>query len=106
MNIIKQDVITDAEAKKIMEERSELEDMKFEQENANISLNKFIKISDVESEEMKKKLFKISKLKDVDIVTIINFLPKDKDDLRAILHKNFNSLTEDECNLILETVKN
>jgi DNA-directed RNA polymerase subunit F len=50
-------------------------------------------------------LRKIEKLRDKQVIAIANLLPEDKDDLRAILQKDYANLTEDEINLILETVK-
>ena len=106
MEVMKENIITDAEAKKIMDKRAkEKVDLKFEQVNAHDTLDKFISLKEEDAKAITEELFKISKLKERHIATIINFLPKDKDDLRAILHKDFNSLTEDEVNLILDTVK-
>lgn len=105
MEILSETIIADAEAKEILDKRSKEKDLKFEQKNAYDTLNKFI---DADSESTKKlaaELYKIGKLRDRHIATIVNFLPEDKDDLRAILHKDFAALTEDEANLVLDIVK-
>ena len=106
MEVLNENIITDSEAKKLMDKRAkDKDDLKFEQINAHETLDKFIALKEEDAKKITEELFKISKLNERHIATIINFLPKDKDDLRAILHKDFNSLTEDEVNLILDTVK-
>ena len=105
MEVLNETIVTDAEAKEILDRRSKERDLKFEQRNAYDTLNKFIEADSETAKKLSAELFKIGKLRDRHIATIVNFLPQDKDDLRAILHKDFATLTEDEANLILETVK-
>ncbi|MBI4894181.1 MAG: hypothetical protein HY833_00380 [Candidatus Aenigmarchaeota archaeon] len=105
MDILNETIVTDAEAKEILDRRSKEKDLKFEQKNAYETLNKFIPTDVGSAKGLSDELFKIGKLRDRHIATIVNFLPQDKDDLRAILHKDFMTLTEDEANLVLDTVK-
>ena len=105
MEVLNETIVTDAEAKAVLEKRSKERDLKFEQQNAFDTLNKFIPFDPKSAKDLSEELFKIGKLKDRHIATIVNFLPQDKDDLRAILHKDFALVTEDESNLILDTVK-
>ena len=105
MEILNETIVTDAEAKEILDRRAKEKDLKFEQKNAYETLNKFIGTDTETAKGLSAELYKIGKLRDRHIATIVNFLPQDKDDLRAILHKDFATLTEDEANLILETVK-
>lgn len=105
MEVLEEKIVTDAEAKEVLDRRAKDKDLKFEQKNSYEVLNKFIKLDAESARELGKELFKIGKLRERQIAAIVNFLPQDKDDLRAILHKDFASLTEDEANLILETVK-
>lgn len=105
MEILEEKIVTDSEGKEILEKRSKERDLKFEQKNAYETLNKFITLDSESAGELSAELFKIGKLRDRQIATIVNFLPQDKDDLRAILHKDFATLTEDEANLILDIVK-
>jgi DNA-directed RNA polymerase subunit F len=105
MEILSETVVTDAEAREILNARAKERDLKFEQKNAFDTLNKFIEMDVDSAKGLGAELFKIGKLRDKNIATIVNFLPGDKDDLRAILHKDFATVTEDEANLILETVK-
>lgn len=105
MNILTEDVITDIEAKVILEAREKESELKYEQKNTLEVLRKFVKLDLEKSKALTEELKKIEKLRDRQIVSITNFLPADKDDLRAILQKEYNSLTDDEINLVLETVK-
>lgn len=105
MEILEEKIVTDSEGKEILGKRSKERDLKFEQKNAYETLNKFITLDSESAGKLSAELFKIGKLRDRQIATIVNFLPQDKDDLRAILHKDFATLTEDEANLILDIVK-
>jgi DNA-directed RNA polymerase subunit F len=105
MNIISEETITDAEAKEILEKREKEGELKYEQKNALDILRKFVKTETEKIKVLVEELKKITKLREKQIVAIANFLPKDKDDLRVILQKEYSSFTEDEINLILEAVK-
>ncbi len=105
MEILEEKIVADTEAKEILEKRSKEKDLKFEQKNAYETLNKFVTLDVESAKNLGAELFKIGKLRERQIAMVVNFLPQDKDDLRAILHKDFATLTEDEVNLILETVK-
>ena len=105
MEIKSEELITDADAKEILENREKEADLKYEQKNALDILRKFVLFSNEKIKALVTDLKKIEKLRDRHIVAIANFLPEDKDDLRAILHKDYTIFTEDEISLILETVK-
>ncbi|TAL47211.1 DNA-directed RNA polymerase subunit F [archaeon] len=105
MNIISEQNITDAEAKDILEAREKEGEMKYEQNNAVEVLRKFATYPSDKVKVLVAELMKIEKLRDKQIITIANILPEDKDDLRAILQKEYTNFTEDETNLILETVR-
>lgn len=104
MEVVSEQLVTNAEAKEILEKGKE-EEMKYEQKNALDILKKFAEVPADKIKELIASLNKIEKLRDRHIVSIANFLPEDKDDLRVILHKEYPTFTEDELNLILETVK-
>ena len=104
MEVVSEQLITNAEAKEILEKGKE-EEMKYEQKNALDILKKFTEVPTEKIKELIASLNKIEKLRERHIVGIANFLPEDKDDLRVILHKEYPTFTEDELNLILETVK-
>ena len=56
-------------------------------------------------EELFKSLSEVKKLRERQVIAIVNILPKDKDDLRLILDKDYNLLTEEEKNIILDNLK-
>ncbi len=105
MNTLSEEVITDVEAKSILEAREKGSELKYEQKNALEVLRKSVKVDLEKSKALTEELKKIEKLRDRQTVAIVNFLPEDRDDMRAILQKEYNSLTDDEINLVLETVK-
>jgi len=105
MNVLTEDVITDVEAKKLLEEREKESELKYEQKNSLEHLKKFAKIDTKKIENLVKGLTSVEKLRDKHIVLIANFLPQDKDDLRAVLHKEYTSFSEEEIEKILEIVK-
>ena len=104
MEVLSDQVVTDSEAKEMLEKDGSTE-MKYEQKNALDILRKFMDIPSDKIKALMESLVKIEKLRDRHIVAIANFLPGDKDDLKTILHKDYASFTEDELSLILETVK-
>jgi DNA-directed RNA polymerase subunit F len=105
MEILTEEPVTDAEAKEILEKREKETELKYEQKNALDTLRKFVVYPTEKIKKMISDLRKIEKLRDKQVVAIANLLPEDKDDLRTILQKEYTNFTEDEINLILETVK-
>ncbi len=105
MDVISEQLVTDAEAKEILESVEKGAELKFAQKNTLEVLRKFISSPTEETKNLVAELRKIEKLRERHIVAVANFLPADKDDLRAVLHKEYTSFGEDEINLILETVK-
>jgi DNA-directed RNA polymerase subunit F len=105
MNVLSEQVITDVEAKEIVEKIEKKGELKYEQKNALEILGKFAKLDLEKSKALVEELKKIEKLRDREAVAIANSLPEDRDDLRTVLQKDYNSLTDDEINLVLETVK-
>ena len=106
MRLIREEMITNARAKSILDKLGKPDDMKYEQKNAYENLKKFVKSEPKQIEALVEELRKISKLRDRNIIAIANTLPEDTDDLRAILHKEYSNFTTEEINLILETVSN
>lgn len=105
MEIKEERLITNVEAKEILEKREKEGELKYEQANALKHLKKFTKIEKEKALKLVDELKKIEKLRKRHIVTIVNFLPEDKDDLRVVLHKDYSSFTEDEITLILDAIK-
>ncbi|MBL7170209.1 MAG: DNA-directed RNA polymerase subunit F [Candidatus Aenigmarchaeota archaeon] len=104
--ILTEKLITNTEAKEILTERKKEIELGYEQKNSLDYLKKYDKLTVKKSEKMMGELKNISKLRERQIIAIINTLPEDVDDLRLVMGKDYTSLSEDEKKLILETVKN
>ncbi len=106
MEIIKEEIISNAEALEILSKaEKEKKELNFLQKKSLEILKKFKKISAEKAKKMFEELSKIEKLRTSHIVSIINLMPEDLDDLRVALHKDYNLLDENEKNKILEIVK-
>lgn len=105
MNIISEELVSDARAKELLENREKEGELKYEQKNSLEILKKFNKLDSGKIDELVAELKKIEKLRDRQIITIVNFLPEDRDDLRAVLHKDYSSLIDEEIDNVLKTVK-
>jgi len=105
MNIISEKEITDAEAKELLESREKESELKYEQKSALSVLRKFIKVEPEKIRKLVEELKSVERLRERQIVAIANFLPEDRDDLRAVLHKEYTAFTPEEIEKILEIVK-
>jgi DNA-directed RNA polymerase subunit F len=104
-DILKETLITNAEAKEILKERKKEIELGYEQKNAYDYLRKYDNLTPKKSQELIEKLREVKKLRERQIITMVNTMPKDKDDLRLLLEKDYNLLTEEEKDLILENLK-
>ena len=102
--IISEEWVSNAEVKKILSERKELE---VEQNRAKDHVKDFSKLSIEKADKLKASLTSlgISKLKLELIILIINILPKDTEELRAILSMSVIPFGDDELQKIFESVK-
>jgi DNA-directed RNA polymerase subunit F len=106
MDVISEKLVTDAKAKGILRKRKkEMDELKYVQKNTLGILKNSVKIKPKEAEELIAELQKIEKLRERHIISIINALPQDKDDLRTVLQKEYSSLSDEEASLILQTIK-
>lgn len=106
MEIVKEERISNAEALEILSKaEKEKKELNFLQKKSLEILKKFKKISAEKAKKMFEELSKIEKLRSSHIVSIINLMPEDLDDLRVALHKDYNLLDENEKSKILEIVK-
>jgi len=103
--ILGETLVTDAEAKKILAERKKEIEFGYEQKNALDHLKKFVTLTEKKAKELAEKLREIKKLRERQIIAIVNLLPEDRDDLRLILEKDYTLLSEEEKDQILELVK-
>lgn len=105
MNVLNEQFVTDAEAKELLKQKEKQAELKFEQKNA---LDILAKSSDFEAEKMKKlieELRGIERLREKQVISIANFLPEDREQMRVVLHKEYTNFTPEEIDRILEVVK-
>jgi len=103
--IVRENLITSTEAKDILKERKKEIELGYEQKNALDYLKKYDKLNSKQSKELASKLSEVKRLRERQIISIVNILPQDNDDLRLILEKDYNLLTDEEKSLILESVR-
>lgn len=102
--ILNEKIVTNAEALEILKNRAKEKELGYEQKNALDHLKKFTKLNDKKAKELLESLKSASKLSERQIISIVNLLPRDRDDLRIILEKDYKNLKEEEKTLILDTV--
>ena len=100
-DVVKETIVSNTRAKEILKERKKEIEFGYEQKNAHDYLKKYDKLTQKRAEDLVKKLKEVKKLRDRQIIAIVNVLPKDKDDLRLLLEKDYNLLTDEEKDLIL-----
>jgi DNA-directed RNA polymerase subunit F len=105
MKVLSEREIPNVEAKEILENREKERELKYEQKISLALLRKFVKIEKEKIKKLMEELSSIERLREKQIVAISNFLPEDRDDLRAILHKEYTAFTQEEIDKILEIVK-
>ena len=94
-----------AHAKRILEKKEKEKELGYEQKNALEHLKKFSKLNEKKSNEMAEELFKIGKLNDKQIMTIVNLLPEDMDDIRVVFAHEIANLSDDDKKKILSIVR-
>jgi len=102
--ISKEELITNAEAKEILKERKKEIEFGYEQKNSYDYLRKYDNLTQKKVTDLVEKLKEVKKLRDRQIIAIVNVMPKDKDDLRLLLEKDYNLLTDEEKDFILENI--
>lgn len=105
MNILSEETVTDSDAKEMLESRGKSSELKYEQKNALETLRKFIKFNPEKIRVLTEELKRVEKLRERQIVAIANSLPESKDDLRAILHKEYANFSPEDVDTILEVVR-
>ena len=103
--VLSETVITNTEAKELLKARAKDAELGFEPKNALDYLKKYDKLTQKNAEKLVEELKKIEKLRERQLITIVNLLPEDNDDLRLILEKDYSIFSNEEKELILETVK-
>jgi DNA-directed RNA polymerase subunit F len=105
MKVIETKPTSMAESKEILSNREKKKELSYEQKLALEHLNKFTKLSPEQAKKLLGELSEVLRMSQETIVQILNFLPKNADELRMIFSREKFSLKEDEINKILEIVK-
>ncbi|MFH1237547.1 MAG: hypothetical protein V1648_04050 [Candidatus Aenigmatarchaeota archaeon] len=105
MNVKDEKVTSWTDAKKILSESEKKKELVYEQKNALDHLRKFCKLPDKKYEKIVEELRGIEKLKERHIVTIINFLPDNQNDIRVLFANDRLVLTEDDKKKIIKIIK-
>ncbi len=105
MNIKDEKVVSWAESKKILSEKEKSRELAYEQKNALDHLRKFCKLPEKKQDKVMEELRGIEKLKERHIVSIMNFLPENQNELRTLFANDRLVLTEDDKKKILKIVK-
>lgn len=98
--IIETDPITNAEVKKMLEERSESHELNYEQNLALDHVTKFTKIDSQKASELVKELEEI--IKKTQAVKLADMMPKDLADMRLMFAKERGSHKKEEMETLLE----
>jgi len=93
------------EAKEVLSSREKRKELSYEQKLALEHLNKFTKLKPEEAKKLSEELSSVLRMSQETLVQILNFLPKNPDELRMIFSREKFSLKEDEINKILEIIK-
>lgn len=94
-----------AEARKTLEKKAKEKELGYEQKNALEHLRKFSKLSEKAMSEMVGELKRIEKLRERHIVSIVNMLPQDSDELRLLFANEIVTLSDEDKKKILSIVK-
>ncbi len=105
MEIKTEKFVTSYEARKILKKRSKESELNYEQKNALDYLNKFCNVPEKEISSMVGELGKIEKLQERHIVSIVEMMPRDDDDLRLLFANDRIVLSDDEKKKIVSAVK-
>ncbi|MCD6216025.1 MAG: hypothetical protein J7J92_03050 [Candidatus Aenigmarchaeota archaeon] len=106
MKILDEKIITNFEAKKIIEERKKEKDLNYEQKITIDFLEKSCKITKTVFEKLVKQLSEIQILKPRHVALLINNLPMTEDEVKQIFAKERTNLKKDEIKKIVEIMQN
>jgi|TARA_B100001971_G_C18244632_1_gene573351 DNA-directed RNA polymerase subunit F len=106
-NVIKERVITIAEAKKLLKDSmKEEEEPIYEKKIALDYFNKVSKLNAKKSRKLVEDLIKSDdKIREVTAVKIVDLMPKDEEDVRAIFAKERYVLEKENIENILDKIK-
>jgi len=105
MEVVSEKCISMSEAKVLLEKRKKDSELSYEQQNALEHAEKFAKLTENETEKMRKALEEMNILNEKQINEIIDILPAKEDVLRSVLSKERLDFTGDQLKEIMKTVK-
>jgi len=105
MEVVEERYVSWHDAKKVMEKKNKDAEPGYEQKNAMEHLKKFCKLTDKDAKAMQTELESMDKLKDRQVIAVMNMMPKDMDELRVLFANEIVSLTEDQKKEVLSIVK-
>jgi DNA-directed RNA polymerase subunit F len=105
MEVLEEKYVSWHDARKVLDKKLKDSEPGYEQKNALEHLKKFSKLTDKDAKEMWEGLEKAAKLKERQIIAVINMMPKDMDELRTLFANEIVSVTEDQKKQILSVVK-
>jgi len=105
MKVTESKPVSMTQAREILSEREKMGELGYEQKLATEHLGKFTRLSPAEAKKMEEELSGILRMSPETLVQILNFLPKNPDELRMIISREKFSLKEQEIGQILEAVK-
>lgn len=105
MKVIETKPVSMAEAKDILSSREKKKELGYEQKIALEHLNKFTHLKLEDAKKLSEELSGVLRMSPETLVQILNFLPKNPDELRMIFSREKFSLKEEEISKILEIVK-
>jgi DNA-directed RNA polymerase subunit F len=91
--------------KKTLEKKEKEKELSYEQKNALEHLRKFAKISEKQATEMAEELGKIERLKEKHVISIINHMPQDLEELRVLFANEIANISDDDKKKIISIVK-
>jgi len=91
--------------KKTLEKKEKEKELSYEQKNALEHLRKFSKISEKAAAEMAEDLGKIERLKEKHIISIINHMPQDLEELRVLFANEVANISDEDKKKIISVVK-
>ena len=93
------------EAKATLLKKEKERELGYEQKNALEHLRKFSKLSQKSLNEIMEALRKIERLKEKHLVSIVNILPENLDELRLVFANEVITLSDDDKKKIVSIVK-
>lgn len=101
MEVLEERLVTKYDAMKILHERIKNKTATSLQNSTYEILKEVAKTNPEKIDELRKRLEEL-RLRERDIIMILDFLPKDKDELRLIFEKEYSKFDEETISKILE----